>query len=110
MLRSSLDPCCAGARRFVSAGFACVGGSGGGGEGDGVAELFELVDEEPASSFWLIVACEVIGAEFVECCFVVYQVPTDHKDRVRDRDDVCCWPRSFRYPPETDTEVTALRS
>jgi hypothetical protein len=70
--------CCAGLYLFR--------GLGGGGEGDGVAELFELSDEEPSASFGLIAACEVIGAEFFECCFVVDEVPADHQDRVRDRD------------------------
>ena len=36
--------------------FACSG-LGGGSELDVVAELFELPNEEPSSSFWLIAAC-----------------------------------------------------
>jgi hypothetical protein len=89
-----------------SAGLYLFRGLGGGGEGDGVTELFELSDEEPSASFWLIAACEVIGAEFVECCFVVDEVPADHQDRVRDRDQRALLASPFRYPPETDTEVT----
>ena len=40
---------------LVSVGFRLFRGSGGG-EGDGVTELFELPNEEPSSSFWLIAA------------------------------------------------------
>lgn len=66
--------CCVGARQAVLAWFCGLylfRELGGGGQGDVVAELFELTDEESASSFWLVVACEVVGAELVEGCFVV---------------------------------------
>ena len=42
-----------------------VGGrSGCGCEFDGVAELFELVNEVFAATFWLVASGELVGAEF----------------------------------------------
>lgn len=46
---------------FCTRSLACPGGD----EVDGVAELFELGDEVFASSFGLVFAGEVVGAEFL---------------------------------------------
>ena len=91
-------------------GYVLCWGLGGGGELDVPAELFELPDEEPTASFGLIFAFEICGAELVECCFIAQEVPTDDDQRVRDRDQRSLLATSFRYPPETDTEVTVFRS
>ena len=105
--------CCVGARQSVLAcfcGFAPVLGLGGGSELDVPAELFELPNEEPSSSFWLIFTFEICGAELVECCFVVQEVPANDEQRVRYGDQCSLLAPPFRYPPETDTEVAVLRS
>ena len=69
-----------------------------------------MADEESASSFGLIVTRQVVSAELVEGCFVVNQVRADHQYRVSDSDQGSLLATPFRYPPATDTEVTAFRS
>src|SRR6266487_5178741 len=54
------------AGRGLAGGAGWVSGSGGGLEGDGVAERFELVDEPAGAVLNRVAAGEPVGAEFAE--------------------------------------------
>src|SRR6266540_6874980 len=54
------------AGRGLAGGSAWLSGSGGGLEGDGVAERFELSEEAAGAVFGRVAAGEPVGAEFAE--------------------------------------------
>lgn len=64
------------------------GGLGRRGEGDVVAEGFELMDEVAGSTVLVDATGVVVGAEIVESCGGVgEQVPDDHQDGAGDGDE-----------------------
>ncbi len=66
----------------------CVRGSGCWGEGDGVAECFELSDVVAFLGLWIEVCGVVVGAEVgVGGVGVGQQVPDDDQDGASDGDD-----------------------
>ena len=82
--------------------------SGSTGEFDGVAELFELGDEESSASIGLVFAGEVVGAQFGVGGFIDEQVPADHQDGVSDSDQSTLFASSFGDPSEPDSEVAVF--
>src|SRR5215204_2358884 len=83
-------------------------GSGCGGELDGVAELFELSDEEFAAMVGLVFAGEVVRAELVVGGVVGEEVPADDDDGVGDGDQGALIASSFGDPSETNGEVAIV--
>ena len=76
------------ARRSVSGAGCGVGGSGGGLEGDGVAEGFELADVVALAAFGVDAGGVVAGSEVVEAGVGVgEQVPGDDQDGAAEGDD-----------------------
>jgi transposase len=81
---------------------------GGGGEGDVVAEFFELIDEESASSFWLVVACVVVGAVTIGSAVGSKESPTRSMPKLPP---VLLWPRDMVAVPKSGTgSVEAIRA
>src|SRR5215472_12472274 len=75
-------------RRSVSVAGFCGAGSGGGLEGDGVAEGFELADVVALAAFGVDAAGVVAGPEVAELGVGVgEQVPGDDQDGAADGDD-----------------------
>src|SRR5665647_164533 len=66
----------------------CLGGSGGGLQGDPVAEGFEFADVVALLAFWVDAGVVVAGAQVVETGLGIGQeVPGDDQDGTADRDD-----------------------
>jgi hypothetical protein len=77
-----------------------AGGSGGGLEGDGVAEGFELADVAELAAFGVDAGGVVAGAEVVEVRVGVgEQVPGDHQDRAAEGDDGALGAAAAGDPP-----------
>lgn len=78
------------------------------GELDGVAELFELGNEESSAPVRLVFAGEVVGAQLGVGRFVNEEMPADHQDGVSDRDQGALIASSFGDPSEPDSEVAVF--
>src|SRR6266571_2959100 len=82
-----------------------LGGLGGGGEGDGVAEGLELVDEVAGSAGLVDAGGVVVGAEVVEPGGGVgEQVPDDDEDGAGDGDEGFEFAAAFDQTPVAFTE------
>lgn len=80
--------------------------SGCGGEGDGVAECFELSDVVVFTGFGVGVAVEVLGTEVVEPGVrVLQEVPDDDEDGTADSDDGAFLAPSFGQPPMSPRQI-----
>jgi hypothetical protein len=77
-------------------------------EFDVAAELRELSDEVFASPFGLVLAGEVVGAEFLVGGDVGEDTPTDYEQRVCHRDQRACFAAPFSDALEPDGEGAVL--
>ena len=79
-----------------------MGESGGGLQGDPVAEGFELANVVALLAFWVGTGVVVAGAEVVELgALVAKQVPDDDQDGTAYRDDSLLLPAAASDAPVT---------
>src|SRR6266498_3934911 len=96
------------AGRGLAGGAGWVSGSGGGLEGDGVAERFELVDEPAGAVLNRVAAGEPVGAEFAEGDALADDVVVGDEDVVAGGADRFCVAAAAADLPVVGGEVGVL--